>query len=387
MKKKKILLMIFIGIVVSGVVLMYSSYALFSANQISKSAITIKVGTMNGTLKVDGTTTNKLTLDKGKKQTFVVTLENLNAIEGKFLPYYIGEFPAGVTFGYLEETGVDLPIETNLSKNGKKTYSIYLENNSSSSVTINLGVQGGLANQPLSLPSNSHMIPQAIRENRNISNIWKYDQVTGSSTFCVTGEESTCVEYTEKPKTYEVGTIVKYKVNDTEEKYFHVVSDNGDTLTLQQRENIVYDIAWYAGGSNTKGPLTILPALESATSGWTNVLDQTYTMGTTIFKDNAFTECSSYNSCTTNTYTLGERTAKARMITVQEAHGLGCTGSPKSCPIWMYNYLSFSSSSGGSGSGGSSSSNGGTVNQTGGEYGSNDGYWTMNANSSVSPYA
>jgi len=130
-----------------------------------------------------------------------------------------------------------------------------------------------------------------------------------------------------------------------------------------------------------------LPALESATSGWTNVLDQTYTMGTTIFKDNAFTECSSYNSCTTNTYTLGERTAKARMITVQEAHGLGCTGSPKSCPIWMYNYLSFSSSSGGSGSGGSSSSNGGTVNQTGGEYGSNDGYWTMNANSSVSPYA
>jgi len=30
---------------------MYSSYTLFSANQINKSAITIKVGTMNGTIK------------------------------------------------------------------------------------------------------------------------------------------------------------------------------------------------------------------------------------------------------------------------------------------------------------------------------------------------
>ncbi len=84
MKKKRMILIVFIGIMVLGIVLMYSSFALFSANQISKSAITIKVGTMNGTLKVDGTTTSKLTLDKGKKQTFVVTLENLNAIEGKF---------------------------------------------------------------------------------------------------------------------------------------------------------------------------------------------------------------------------------------------------------------------------------------------------------------
>jgi len=370
MKKKKIFLIILIGIMVSGIVLMYSSYALFSANQISKSAITIKVGTMNGTLKIDGTTTNKLTLDKGKKQTFVVTLENLNAIEGKFLPYYIGTIPDGVTFGYMETTGIDIPIETNLSKNGKKTYSIYLENNSSSSVTINLGVQGGLANQPLSLPTNSHMIPQAVGKNKNIANVWKYDQTSGSSTFCVTGEESTCLPI--NPKTFEPGTIIKYKVNDTEEKYFHVVSDNGDTLTLQQRENIVYDIAWYTSKDSTKGPLTILPALESATAGWTNVLNQTYTLGSTVFKDNAYTGCSSYNSCTTNKYTLGERTAKARMITVQEAYSLGCTQDLQSCPVWMYNYLS------------GSVSYGGTVNQTGDVYGKNWGYWTMNANSSNS---
>jgi len=134
------------------------------------------------------------------------------------------------------------------------------------------------------------------------------------------------------PTTYEAGTIVQYKVNDYIIKYFHVVSDNGDTLTLQQRENIVYDTMWYEDASdNTKEPLTILSALENATSTWTNVSDQTYTLGSTTFKDNAYTGCS-YDStnkvfnCTMNRYTLGPRTAKARMITVQEASHLGCLG-------------------------------------------------------------
>jgi len=347
MKKKRMILIVFIGIMVSGIVLMYSSYALFSANQISKSAITIKVGTMNGTLKVDGTTTSKLTLDKGKKQTFVVTLENLNSMEGKFLPYYIGELPTGVTFGYMEATGIDLPNETNLSKNGKKTYSIYLENNANASVTINLGVQGGLANQPISLPMNGHLIPQAKKENKNISNIWKYNQTTGSSTFCVTGEESTCLPI--NPEVFEPGTIIKYKVNDSLEKYFYVVSDNGNTLTLQQRENTVSATMWYTAKDNTKGPITILPALESATTSWINVLNQTYTLGTTVFKDNPYMGCSYASvtktfNCTTNPYSIGTKTAKARLLTVQEASSLGCTIDRTSCLVWIYNYLALSAS-------------------------------------------
>ncbi len=375
MNRKKIILIILIGIMISGITLMYSSYTLFSANQINKSAITIKVGTMNG--KIDGIITNKLTLEKGKKQTFVVTLENLNAIEGKFLPYYIGIIPDEVTFGYLEATGVDIPIETNLTKNGKKTYSIYLENNSNSSITINLGVQGGLVSQPLSLPTNTHMIPQSVGENKNISNIWKYDQRSGSSTFCVTGEESTCLPI--NPDTFEPGTIIKYKVNDTTEKYFHVMFDNGDTLTLQQRENTIYQTARYKeSNDNTQGPTTILRVLENAPANWMNVNNQTYTLGLTIFKDNAFTGCT-YDeitdkfTCVTNIYTMGERTGKSRMITVQEAHALGCLGfesdrsTTGTCPIWMYNYLY------------NSKLYGGTVSQRGEEFGSDYGYWTMNA--------
>ena len=208
---------------------------------------------------------------------------------------------------------------------------------------------------------------QASEETNNIKVAYTYNSST-----CVTGEESTCVE----TSCYEnssvgscpAGTIIKYAVNDTEKKYFHVLHDDGETMTLQQRENTVYNTAWYSSSAdNSKGPLTILPALESATSGWTNVNDQTYTMGTTTFKTNAYTGCAS-SECTTNTYTLGQRTGKARMITMQEAIALGCTIRERSCPNFMYNYLK------------ESTSYGGTVNDTTG--GDNSIYWTMSANSS-----
>ncbi len=220
--------------------------------------------------------------------------------------------------------------------------------------------------------------------NPNILAIYQYNQNRESSTFCVTGEEETCQSLAPQA-TYREGTIIKYQVNDSEEKYFHVISDNGDTLMLQQRENTVYSTAWYADANdNTKGPLTVLEALENATSGWSNVLDQTYTMGTTIFKDNAFTGCS-YDlttnkfTCAVNTYTLESSTAKSRMISVQEAHNLGCLAYDNgvtngTCPVWMYNYLI------------NSTSNGGTVDEAG-ENEDNNGYLTMNANSNVSTHA
>lgn len=92
-------------------------------------------------------------------------------------------------------------------------------------------------------------------------------------------------------------------------------------------------------------------------------------MGTTVFKNNEFTGCSSYKSCTTNTYTLDTRTAKARMITVQKAVVLGCRTKKNSCPIWMSNYLY------------KSTDYGGTANDTNGTY------WTMSAASDNYAYA
>jgi len=118
--------------------------------------------------------------------------------------------------------------------------------------------------------------------------------------------------------------------------------DNKDTLTLQQRENTVNKVAWYATANDySKGPLTALAALESATSTWSNVPDQTYTLGTTVFKDNFYTGCTGHSSCSLNSYTLPTRTAKARLITIQEIGSFGCTvtQSTTSCPVWVHNYL------------------------------------------------
>lgn len=209
---------------------------------------------------------------------------------------------------------------------------------------------------------------------------------TYNASRCVTGNESTCVK-TECYKTKSAGacpagTIIRYKVRPGEAVTFHVMYDDASTITMQSQRNTVYNTPWisvldYSGSTtygNDKGPLTILTALESATAGWVNVNDQTYTMGTTTFKTNAYTGCSGYNTCSANTYTLDSRTAKSRMITVQEAAALGCTGSIKSCPKWMNNYLY------------NSTSFGGTENDTsqGPANLSNEGYWTMSADSTTS---
>ena len=224
----------------------------------------------------------------------------------------------------------------------------------------------------------SNNVQDAIDELYNLSGkrkkiitAYTYNQTSGASNYCITGDESTCVETT----CYEnatagscaAGTIIDYMVNDNKVVRFHVMYDNGSTMTMQSQKNTVYSIAWYQDNTNTMGPMTVLPVLESKTSNWTNVNKQTYTMGTTVFKTNAYTGCSAYNSCTTNIYTLPERSANARMITVQEAADLGCTRETTKCPIWMYNYMYYSTD------------NGGTINDiyaTNG--GANFGYWTMN---------
>ena len=230
---------------------------------------------------------------------------------------------------------------------------------------------------------------RTLLKNRTSNFIEAY---TYNASTCVTGLESTCVATTcyktKSANSCPAGTIIKYKVNDQEVQTFHVMYDDASTITMQSQKNTVYNTAWMskadyvaAGGTesdygsygnNNKGPLTILTALESATAGWSNVNDQTYTIGDDSSSTNlGYSGCSAYNTCAANTYTLSSRTAKARMITVQEAALLGCTTSDQSCPNWMNNYLS------------TSTSYRGTVNDTshGPNSTNNNGYWTMSANS------
>ena len=193
---------------------------------------------------------------------------------------------------------------------------------------------------------------------------YTYNENSSASNYCVTGYEDTCV----KTKCYEsktagscpAGTIIDYMVNDYDKVRFHVMFDEGTTLTMQSQRNTVQWGVWNSTGSNTDEPY-MLSTTMNQTITWKNVNTQTYTLGTTVFKTNAYTGCSAYNSCTINKYTMDQKTARSRFITVQEASLLGCTDQNGSCPKWMYNYLS------------NSTSNGGTADEN------NLGYWTLNA--------
>ncbi len=141
--KKGTIFIVSVTCLLIGIILLYTSHALFTTPTIEKSAITIKAGTMDPTIKVDGVITNKLTVAAGEEKVFTVTVENLNPITGNFLFYYEGNIPA---IGYLDGTGLNQPSANSfvLSPNEKKTYSIKLKNSSTSSQTITLGGIGGL---------------------------------------------------------------------------------------------------------------------------------------------------------------------------------------------------------------------------------------------------
>ena len=235
---------------------------------------------------------------------------------------------------------------------------------------------------------------------KSLITAYTYNETKGDNNYCVNGEEKTCkkTECYKKGSKCNQGTIIKYYVRENEYHYFYVLHDDGEKITMQQRENTVRNIPWNEIiQDNSKGPITILNALEQATSTWTNVNVIEYTPGVTELNGNKFTGCT-YNSgkdadykirCEENIYeNFGFRKARARMITALEASETGClmykngdednrklgnsidTFNLGSCPDWMHNYLHGSTINGGS-------YNNDTLNENK-VY--DEVYWTMSAN-------
>ena len=185
--------------------------------------------------------------------------------------------------------------------------------------------------------------------NDNIVAAYEYND-----TGCITGDESTCVETDCYKKLEEnsckAGTIIKYKVNDTDTKPFYVLYGDSNTMTLLEATTTISgswakyeDVNGMPVGTTTNGPTHALELLEDYTKGWKNVNDITYQMGVTEFFGNAFTECNGNDDdCTNNIYVWSNpRIVKARMITVQEAKYLGCKFRVSdSCPKFLLNNIS-----------------------------------------------
>ncbi len=270
--------------------------------------------------------------------------------------------------------------------------------------TIISSINVGYSNESSKLVADN--VQEAIDEvydksfNKELITAYEYSEQEPK---CINGEEKTCVKTDcyKNGKTCSQGTVIKYYVNDSEFHYFYVLRDDGTKITMQQRENTIRNIPWHAeSDDNTKGPDTILPVLEQATSTWVNVNVLEYTPGQTTLYENAYIGCT-YNGgtsgdykikCETNTYTnsvLGTRKARARMITALEAGITGCLVSKSgitdervippsinawnngSCPDFMHNYLYESKDYGGN-----------YNNDKQNENGIYDyGYWTMSTDS------
>ncbi len=272
--------------------------------------------------------------------------------------------------------------------------------------TIISSINVGYSNESSKLVADNvqDAIDEVYDKSFNKTPITAYEYHEQEPNKCINGEEKTCVKTDcyKKGKTCSQGTVIKYYVKENEYHYFYVLHDNGTTITMQQRENTIRNISWHAGEQdNSKGPDTILPQLEAATSTWVNVNVLEYTPGQTTLYENANTGCSTTEDykikCETNTYTssvLGKRKARARMITALEASSTGClvwkdgatdsrvippsinAYNQGSCPDWMHNYLWQSTSYGGS-------YNNDTLNESGiKDY----AYWTLSTNSDTTTF-
>ncbi len=212
---------------------------------------------------------------------------------------------------------------------------------------------------------------------------YTYNETKGDNNYCVNGEERTCKKtecYKYKTKgSCPQGTIIKYYVRENEYHYFYVLHDDGNKITMQQRENTVRNILWNNEPTTSNGPITILKALEQATSTWTNVNVIEYTPGETELNGNKFTGCTLTEdekvTCDRNVYTLETKKVRARMITAQEVVSTGCRYQKNhTCPEFMFNYLYDSIAFGGS-------YNDNTVDESGAY---NYDYWAMQVSLSAS---
>lgn len=347
-------------IVLACIVLVGTSYAWLVVSTEGKNNVGIVSGTLNLVYDDDGSviTLNDQVpisdIEGMNRKGYEFRIRNEGTVDSDFLVKLVD-----VELTSLESRLSDSNVKFSLSRNGKVIVSGLISDfidgvllgdriATGNSNTYNLRVW--LDEDSFNSDATGKVFKKVLKieasqkiSNRNIVEAFKYDDM------CITGGESSCVKtkcYKEKGvSSCPSGTIIKYKVNDNEIVNFHVMFDEGNTMTLQSQKNVVYNTKWSDDLLDDslglyKTPLNIFMALEEATKTWSNVNNQTFKMGKTVFMTNEYTSCDQAGICSgDDSYRLDRRTVKARMITVQEAKVLGCNDKNGSCPRWLFNYL------------------------------------------------
>lgn len=130
------------------------SYALYTISVEKNNVITLTAGLISYTLTSESMNDQKeVTVGAHSMLTVTVNLKSDNEIDSVYQLYYSGTLPSGVTISYKTSK----PDGT-IQKGANETIVLAVENTTSSSQTIAIGVQGGLLGKPLVLEENVQAI-------------------------------------------------------------------------------------------------------------------------------------------------------------------------------------------------------------------------------------
>lgn len=354
---------IILAVLICAVVMLSGlSYAWYKLSLVGEEEITLISGSLE--LSFNDSSSNVIRLDNAEPisdqeglamEAYQFSLRNTGAIDSSYTLYLDDSLNSGQT------KMSDSYIKYILEKNGDVGEVKYLSSNET--ITTDEGIitrmidsgeiaAGEEATYNLKLwiadTADNGVMGTSFKASLRIEATQKVSKFAGVYTYnedtCVTGDEDTCVItecYKEKTAgSCPAGTIIKYRVSDTEIIPFHVMFDNGDKIVMQSQKEVASTVAWTTN-LRAIGPANALTILEEKTAGWSNVNDLSYEAGVTTFYDNPYTNCrydnnSKMDICDSNSYVLPKRVAKARMITMQEVLALGCGNTRYSCPSWIY---------------------------------------------------
>ncbi len=180
---KKFYLLLVVAITLL-LVIGYTSYAILSVTLEKQNTLNIVTGSLNTAMKVDGAeemeeASGEIQETRGKYvvsveadtvKSVTVTLQNINAIDARFLLYYLGTLPEGVKVGYQANTSVP-PVADGIdlgkyqSGNDTSTYRIVIQNDSDHKVSITLGNSVGLAGKQLDPPEMATFFTEVLDGN------------------------------------------------------------------------------------------------------------------------------------------------------------------------------------------------------------------------------
>lgn len=165
---------------------------------------------------------------------------------------------------------------------------------------------------------------------------YTYNEDTKSSSYCMTGEESTCkptdcykMSKIIKGGSCKAGDIILYRVNDSSIVKFHNIKFESGSATFEMisHDNIVDSTKWSNSSELSDGAILAREALRLKTQSWTNVISSGgYSTG---IETNAIDRFGIPSF-------VSDSSARTSMVTVRDLISLGCEAYlADSCPKWM----------------------------------------------------